>query len=147
MPLTTLLPPLLLGLLVLVIGAGVAAARSGSLATVTVDGGRVVVAVRGVLKALAFKGRLEFPVGHLVGAWYEPQARERRNLGLRMPGTALPGLVAGTYLSDEGRSFWVYGTGDNAVVLELREEPYDYLVVEVADPQATVAALRAALRS
>ncbi|MGH9061454.1 MAG: hypothetical protein ACRDZY_18360, partial [Acidimicrobiales bacterium] len=66
-------------------------------------------------------------------------------LDMRLGGTSVPGLTAGNYGSDEGSSFWAVGSGRRGVVLELRGEGFDYVVVEVADPEATVAMLRSAL--
>jgi hypothetical protein len=51
---------------------------------------------------------------------------------LRAPGTHLPGVIkAGTYYTRHGREFW-YATVDRKfLVLELREEPYQKIVLTV----------------
>jgi hypothetical protein len=61
---------------------------------------------------------------------------------LRMPGTYLPGVIkAGSYYRyRDGRwSFWDVCDRRKAVVIELRDEPYARLVVEVEEPRAVVA--------
>jgi len=56
-------------------------------------------------------------------------------------------IKAGTYYEKEGRVFWDVRDPERAVAVLLRDERYVKLVVEVEDPQATVAALEAALNS
>lgn len=63
-----------------------------------------------------------------------------------MPGTNIPGvLTAGTFYQDGKRIFWDVHHPEKTVVLELRDERYNELIVEVADPNATVEMVRAAL--
>jgi len=66
--------------------------------------------------------------------------------GLRIPGTNIPGvLTAGTFYQDGKRVFWDVHNPDNTVVIELKDERYNELIVEVADTQAAVEVVRAAL--
>ena len=64
----------------------------------------------------------------------------------RIPGTNIPGvLTAGTFYQDGKRVFWDVHNPDNTVVIELKDERYNELIVEVADTQAAVEVVRAAL--
>jgi hypothetical protein len=54
-------------------------------------------------------------------------------------------LTAGTFYQHGKRVFWDVHNPENTVVIELRDERYDELIVEVADPQLTVELVRAAL--
>ena len=68
--------------------------------------------------------------------------------GWRMPGTHVPGvIVAGSYYRDGAWTFWdVRGSGEWAIVVELAQgAPFDRLVVEVHEPEAEIARLRAAV--
>ncbi len=66
--------------------------------------------------------------------------------GLRMPGTNIPGvLTAGTFYQHGKRVFWDVHNPDNTVVIELKDERYNELIVEVADPQAAVQSVKSAL--
>jgi hypothetical protein len=66
--------------------------------------------------------------------------------GIRMPGTNIPGVItAGTFCQHGKRVFWDVHNPDNTVVIELRDERYNELVVEVADPNFTVELVKAAL--
>jgi hypothetical protein len=63
-----------------------------------------------------------------------------------MPGTNIPGvLTAGTFYQDGKRVFWDVHNPDNTVVIGLRDERYNELIVEVADPQAAVELVKTAL--
>jgi hypothetical protein len=54
-------------------------------------------------------------------------------------------LTAGTFYQHGKRVFWDVHNPENTVVIELRDERYDELIVEVADPQLIVEQVRAAL--
>jgi len=70
--------------------------------------------------------------------------RDRK--GLRAPGTHIPRVItAGTFHQDGERTFWNVRDGDKAVVIQLRNEKYTRLVVEVDDPRETVALVERAL--
>ena len=59
--------------------------------------------------------------------------------GLRIPGTNIPGVItAGTFYQDGKRVFWDVHNPDNTVVIDLHDERYNQLIVEVADPSAAV---------
>jgi hypothetical protein len=66
--------------------------------------------------------------------------------GIRMPGTSIPGvLTAGTFCQDGKRVFWDVHNPDKTVVIELKDERYNELTVEVADPKAAAELVKAAL--
>ena len=66
--------------------------------------------------------------------------------GLRAPGTHIPGvLVAGTFHQDGERVFWDVHDAAKAVVIELADEKYQRLVIEVDDPRETAERIEQAL--
>jgi hypothetical protein len=66
--------------------------------------------------------------------------------GLRMPGTNIPGvLTAGTFYQDGKRVFWDVHNPVNTVVIELKDERYNELIVEVTDTKAAVELVKAGL--
>ncbi len=54
-------------------------------------------------------------------------------------------LTAGTFSQDGKRVFWDVHNPENAVVIELNDERYNELIVEVADPKAAVEVVKAGL--
>jgi hypothetical protein len=114
----------------------------------SISGGTLLVNVRGADKLWAFKSSLEIPLQHVAGIRADPRIAQRWWRGWRIPGTSIPGVItAGTFYQDGKRVFWDVHRPDNTVVIELRDERYNQLVVEVADPNAAVALIQAALPS
>ena len=102
--------------------------------------GKLQVNVRGADKVWALKGSLEIPLEHITGIRLDPEIAKGYWHGWRLPGTNLPGVItAGTYYQDGQKVFWDVHHPERALVIELRDESYHRLVVEVADPEAAVA--------
>jgi hypothetical protein len=113
---------------------------------VSISGGNLVLHVRGADKLWAFKSSLEIPLAHIREIRADSEIAHGRWHGIRMPGTNVPGvLTAGTFYQDGKRVFWDVHNPDNTVVIELKDERYNELVVEVADQKATVELVKSAL--
>jgi len=101
--------------------------------------GSLKVEVLGWDKLWAFKSRLEFPLEHLVRVRPWDKEMDGKWRGLRAPGTSWPGLiVAGTYHVNGEHVFYDVHDFANAVVVELRDEWYARLIVEVTEPKAVL---------
>jgi hypothetical protein len=102
--------------------------------------GRLKIEVLGWHKFWAFKSRLDFPLEHVVGA--ERYVREKHQLDwrtIRAPGTSLPRvIIAGTYHNRGRHYFYDVCKYSRAVVIELREEWYARVIVEVEEPESVV---------
>jgi hypothetical protein len=108
--------------------------------------GKLLLQVRGADKLWSFKSSLEIPLEHVAGIWADPEIARGWYHGLRMPGTGIPGVItAGTFYQDGKRVFWDVHSPDNTVVIDLRDERYSELIVEVSDPNAAVERIQAAL--
>ncbi|MGI4835717.1 MAG: hypothetical protein ACRYFK_19855 [Janthinobacterium lividum] len=104
----------------------------------------IVFTVEGWHKLWALRSELRIPRAHIKDAWRDPAAGHE--LGWRMPGTHIPGILrAGTFYlgsSPSGKpTFFDVQHASNTVVVELADEHYNRLIIEVADPDAVVAAL------
>src|SRR5215472_10445727 len=105
----------------------------------SVSGGKLVLHVRGADKLWSFMSSLEIPLQHIAGIRKDRSVAQGFWHGIRMPGTNIPGvLTAGTFYQDGQRVFWDVHHPDNTIVIELIDERYNELVVEVTDPEATV---------
>jgi hypothetical protein len=112
----------------------------------SVSGGNLALHVRGADQLWALKSSLEIPLAHIAEIRTDPAIAHGWWHGLRMPGTSIPGvLTAGTFYQDGKRVFWDVHNPDNVVVIELKDERYNELIVEVADPPAAVELVKAAL--
>ncbi|MFI2411754.1 hypothetical protein [Streptomyces sp. NPDC018947] len=115
------------------------------MAHISIDDGNLIVEIEGLDKLWALKSRLTIPLAHVRGATADPGVVKEPK-GLRSPGTHLPGVVtAGTFHIDGERVFWDVHDPAKAVVIQLADERYARLVIEVADPRATVALIEDAL--
>ncbi|MEV7555759.1 hypothetical protein AB0N89_39590 [Amycolatopsis sp. NPDC089917] len=116
------------------------------MALVTIDGGDLVVTIEGLDKLWALKSSLTIPLANVRGATADPGITAGPK-GIRAPGTHLPGVItAGTFHLDGEKVFWDVKDASKAVVLELADERYTRLVLQVDDPRATVALVEDALR-
>jgi hypothetical protein len=110
---------------------------------VSIQGDTAVFDVQGLHKLWAFKSRLKIPQAHIKNVRADPDVATGLWKGFRMPGTHLPGiLVAGTFFKGGKRFFWDVRKKQNTIVVELDDEPYHQLIIEVEDPAAEIARLR-----
>jgi len=101
-------------------------------------GGNFIFEIVGLHKLWALTSRLTIPISHIVDA-YPNEQRLDFIPGLRMPGTHIPGLItAGTYILKDGTIFCDVVNHDNSIVVELRDEHYRMLVIEVEEPLAAI---------
>ena len=108
------------------------------MATISIDGSDLTIDVQGMDKFWSLKSRLTIPMAHVRGATANPSIASEYK-GWRGPGTHLPGvIVAGTFHQDGKRVFWDVHNKDKAIVIELKDDTYQRLVIEVDDPRATV---------
>ncbi len=108
------------------------------MAKVTIESNDLVVRIEGWHRLWAFKSRISVHLDQVRGARADPDIVHGWK-GWRAPGTYLPGvIVAGTFYKRGERIFWDVRDPSRAVVIELEDEKYSRLVVEVDDPQETV---------
>ncbi|MFF9512476.1 hypothetical protein ACF1BU_38480 [Streptomyces sp. NPDC014724] len=115
------------------------------MAHISIDDDNLIVEIEGLDKLWALKSRLTIPLAHVRGATADPGIVKEPK-GLRSPGTHVPGVVtAGTFHVDGERVFWDVRDPAKAVVIQLADERYARLVIQVSDPRATVALVEDAL--
>ncbi len=108
------------------------------MARIEIDGDDLVVTIEGLNKLWALKSTLTIPLANVRGATADPGIIKEPK-GIRAPGAHLPGVItAGTFHLDGDRVFWDVRDPAKAVVIELADERYARLVLQVDDPRATV---------
>ena len=114
---------------------------------ITIDGTNVVFEVRGMDKLWSFRSRIEIPLEHITGVDHDPENVGRWWHGFKMIGTDMPGLFAmGTFYYHGELVFWDVHDVQKTVIITLEHERYKKLIVEVADPDATMKLLRSAAK-
>ena len=110
------------------------------MATITVDAGTVSVTFSATEKLLGLVRDQRFPVSSVLGAREVGRWRDDVR-GLRV-GLGLPGhRLLGTWYGRHHRQLVSLRTGRPAVLVQLRDERYDELLVECDDPQAVISRL------
>lgn len=105
---------------------------------ITIVNDNLVLSMNGFNKILSLRGELTVPLQHVRGVTADPGAIKMPK-GLRAPGTAIPGLIyAGTFYHDGDKVFWNVHHAEKAIVIELADEEFKRLVVEVDNPAETV---------
>ena len=107
----------------------------------------LIIHVRGLDRLFALKSRLEIPLSHVLDAQADPGIDlPAWWKSLRPTATQIPGvLTVGTFDQEGERVFWDVHHPEKAVVIRLRDERYQRLVIEVEDPPATAAAIQGAI--
>ena len=116
------------------------------MARVSIGDGTLVVEMEGLHKAWAMRSRIEIPLANVRGATLDPGI-VHGSKGIKRLGTHMPGVItAGSFQHEGDRVFWDVRNPAGAVVIELADEDFTRLVIEVADPRAVVRLIEQAAR-
>ena len=126
-----------LGSIVLLVLLIFLSVRDRNLASAEVVDGAIIVRPRGLNKVWTMKPKLVLPVDEVTDIRVDADPR-RLPKGLRLPGTAVPGLIlAGSYLKRGEWSFFAIRGGRPVVVIEASGR-YRRVVFETNDPHGIV---------
>jgi hypothetical protein len=114
---------------------------------ITIDGDRAIFEVEGWHKLWSLRSRLEIPLAHIRAVNIDPQPAMGWFDGLKLSGTAIPNVFrAGIFYQEGHFVFWDVHDPEKTIVIDLEDEHFSKLVIEVADPQASSRLLIAALK-
>lgn len=104
-------------------------------------GDNFVFTIKGIHKLWSLKSELTIPVEHIITA-YPNKDNLHVKLGLRMPGTSIPGVMdAGTFIGRNGIIFCDITHHDKSIIVELQHDHYKKLIIDVEDPQSSISLL------
>lgn len=113
---------------------------------VSVTEGNLVVEMEGWDKLWALRSRLSIPINHVARVYADSTIAQSWWKGLKIAGADIPGVIsAGTFYHHGKWVFWDVHNPESVVVIDLHDERYEKLIVEVADPADTVTRLQAVL--
>jgi len=110
------------------------------------------VVPQGMDQLWSLRRQITVPYSAVISVAHNVHRASTRPEGMRLPGTNWPGLItAGTYWrfwsDDKVRSFWVrHRDSRNCITIRLKNQSYDYLCIEVANPDAEVARMTEAIQ-
>lgn len=103
--------------------------------------------IEGADKIWSLKSHLEISLKHITGVREDSEIVNKWYHGLKEPGTSIPHVItAGTFYRDKKRVFWDIHHPEKAVIISLKDEVYNELVIEVEDPDLFVAQLKNATK-
>ncbi len=115
------------------------------MATIEIADDELSVHVHGLDPLWTLQSHLTIPLAHVRGATADPGILTESK-GRRGPGTHVPSVVvAGTFHHDGDRVFWDVHDKDKAIVIELQDETYRRLIIEVEEPRVAVELIETAL--
>ena len=113
--------------------------------TVMISDGKLMIEIQGWDKLWALKSSLEIPLEHVKGV---RSGKDERARGIHVPGTYFPGIiVAGSFHQIGKHVFWDVHNEDRAIAIDLHDERYTTLVVEVEHPEVTISEIERAIAS
>jgi hypothetical protein len=94
-------------------------------------------------KILGLHGNLTIPLSSISGA-SQLDKTWVRTLGLRVPGTGIPGLViAGRFVSSQNKSWVTWTRGNQVLQIDLKDQNYTRILVGLPDAEAAAAQINA----
>ena len=116
--------------------------------SISIDGDHLHLEVKGLDKLWAFKSQLDIPLRHILSVRHDPSAVSGWWHGIKFPGTSIPGvLTAGTFYQHGQRVFWDVHDPDKSIIIQLHDDRFDELIVEVDDPVTAVNQIKTRLRN
>ena len=116
--------------------------KGSTVTEVTATDDMLVFEVQGWDKLWSMTSRLEIPLENVLDVRPADDSVE----GVRVLGTCVPGIItAGTFLQEGDWVFWDVHDPRKAIAVDLQDDRYAKLIVEVADPLETISAIKHAL--
>jgi hypothetical protein len=113
---------------------------------ISVEDAKAVFTVQGWDRLWSLRSRLEVPLEHIRDVHADPSPAMGWFQGLKIFGADIPNVFrAGTFYQDGGWVFWDVRHPEKTIVVELHDERYQKLVVEVEDPTSAIQLLKQAL--
>jgi len=125
-------------IVIVIVGAFLATGwRAGGrpdLAAITITARDVVIRPVRPLGVLSFRKELRLRRDRIRGVSV-PDRPSLPPRGRRAPGTRMPGLVAGTFRGPQlGTSFWLAGRASRLLRIDVRNGPFDCVILQIVDP-------------
>ena len=113
---------------------------------ITIDGDKAVFEVEGWHKLWSLRSRLEIPLAHIRSVHPDPEPAMGWFAGLKVAGTDIPNIFrAGIFFQEGNFVFWDVSSPEKTIVIDLEDEHFAKLIVEVADPQTAARLLEDAI--
>jgi len=108
---------------------------------------KLIVVVEGIERLWTLNSRFEIPLAHVKSASINPEVASNLPYPRQEQGDPQwhAPVSAGTFYQHGNRVFWEVTDPTKAVVIELKDDQYAEIVVQVEDPAAVVAQINQAI--
>jgi hypothetical protein len=111
-----------------------------------VEGDQLVCEIEGMHKFWACKSLLKIPPEHIESVQARPEDAQNWWHGWKMIGTDVPGVFAAGLFRVGGKwVFWDVRRPEHSVQINLRDETYSELLLEVENPDDAVSMIQSAI--
>ena len=93
--------------------------------------------IRGIHKLWALKSKISVSKENIIEA-YQNEKEFTFWKGIRAPGTEIPWLIVACTFYKKGRNFWDVSNKKKAIVVELQDQCFKKLIIEVENPEAVI---------
>ncbi|EEU20737.1 MULTISPECIES: PH domain-containing protein [Lactobacillus] len=100
----------------------------------SIENNNLIVEPQGLDKLWSLKNKLVIPLKHIAGATLDNTILFDKK-GLRSPGTAALGYYAGSFHLNNEINFYNARKGSDIIVIQLKEEHYNRLILEIDNPR------------
>jgi len=113
---------------------------------VKVENDQLIITMQGARKFFALKSEVSIQLSSIEGVTTGIKWKDMPKVLEKRLGTNLPSFYFGGTFSQDGKKvFYDLKRKEEAVVLTIRDEDFDTLVIGVEDPEATVALIEQAI--
>lgn len=103
--------------------------------TISKNNNHYIFKVNGMHQLWAFKSELSIPAEKIINAHQDTDTVKGWK-GWRAPGTHVPSIItAGTFYKDGNKIFWDVSDIKKAIIVNLKDEDYKQLIIEVENPE------------
>jgi hypothetical protein len=113
---------------------------------VSIDNTLAVFTVKGLDRLWAMKGEIRVPLNHIVSMREDSSPSIGWREGFKLMGTSFPNRFrAGTFYQNGGKVFWDARQGEKVLVVDLKDESYKKLIVQVDSPLSAIRMIKDAV--
>lgn len=106
--------------------------------SVTKNDKEFIFEIKGMHKFWALKSEIRIPAEHIVKVYQDETQIKDFNFA-KIIGTNIPyGLHAGTFYQNGGMIFMDVSSKKNAIIIDLKGERYNKMILEVENPQSSL---------
>jgi hypothetical protein len=112
----------------------------------SVNESNLFIAIKGINTFLTCKNKWNIPLKHIVAVSHYNGEYNTCFKGVHAPGVNIPGLgTAGTFYQKGHKIFWGVNNSDKSIMIELKNNSFTRIIVEVDNPEESIKNIQSSL--